>query len=249
MSIPHPTAREPDPDSLVVARIPWISLIILLLMAGVMYFLDEVVSMGFKVFDPPGDVDQELEALQQFGQFGSLVLVAIIVCRLQPPPIRRTLLDLGLASLVGSLIANGMKTVLGRVRPPFGSPDEFHPIFTGEASAMSWSHQASMPSSHTMAAAVLATWMAIVFPRVRWVGFVLVAIVALSRVRFQHHWPSDVFVGAALGVFIGSLFIGRLLATRLLDVLWRIFVDRNATAAAPEVAAAVRRRQEAARIS
>ena len=88
MSIPHPTAREPDPDSLVVARIPWISLIILLLMAGVMYFLDEVVSMGFKVFDPPGDVDQELEALQQFGQFGSLVLVAIIVCRLQPPPIR-----------------------------------------------------------------------------------------------------------------------------------------------------------------
>ncbi|MBQ72740.1 MAG: hypothetical protein CMJ67_07520 [Planctomycetaceae bacterium] len=246
MPSPPPTSNPPGNGSLVVARIPWFWIAILLLMAFGTYFLDELAAMAFSVFDPPGDVDQELRALQQFGQFGSLIIVAILVWQLQPPTIRRTLLDLGLATLIGTLVANAMKTVVGRVRPPFGTPDEFHPIFSSESSTMTWSQLASMPSSHTMAAAVLATWMYIVFPRLRWFGFVMVGIVGLSRIRFNNHWPSDVFVGAALGIFIGSLVIGRLLGTRLLDGIWVTVIDRNATPAATEVAAAIRERQAAA---
>ena len=245
MPSPQSTIASRGHDDLVVARIPWTLIAILLLIAAGMYFLDLWISMGFQIYDPPGDFDQELRSLQQFGQIGSLVLVSIIVCRLQPPTIRRTLLDLGLATLLGTLIANVMKTVVGRLRPPFGTPDEFIPIFSSEASTMTWSQLASMPSSHTMAAAVLATWMAIVFPRLRWLGFGMVVIVGLARVRFNNHWPSDIFVGAALGVLMGNLVIGRLLATRLLDVLWRTFVDQKASPAAPEVAAAIRDRRTA----
>ena len=72
-----------------------------------------------------------------------------------------------------------------------------------------------------------------------------VVIVGLARVRFNNHWPSDIFVGAALGVLMGNLVIGRLLATRLLDFLWRTFVDHEASPAAPEVAAAIRDRRTA----
>ena len=242
MARPLPTSN-PSHEALVVARIPWRSIVILLLIAVGASFLDELASMAFRVFDPPSDVDQELKALQQFGQIGSLVIVAVIVCLLQPPAIRRTLLDLGLATLLGTLLANVLKTVVGRVRPPFGTPDEFHPIFSGEPSTMTWSQLASMPSNHTMAAAVLAIWMSIVFPRLRWFGFIMVGIVGFSRIRFNNHWPSDVFVGAALGILIGSLIVGRLVGTRLLDILWRSLVDRDASPAAPDVAAVIRERR------
>ena len=74
----------------------------------------------------------------------------------------------------------------------------------------------------------------------------MVGIVGLSRIRFNNHWPSDVFVGAALGFFIGSLVIGRLLGTRLLDGMWVTLIDRNATPSAPEVATTIRERQTTA---
>ena len=242
-----PRTSNLDPSAsfgpLRVGGVPWKTLAALALLAIVSFKLDELGSMVFQVVDLPGDVDQELRSLQQFGQFGSLVLLAIVVLRLDRPPIRRTLLDLGLAVLVGSLLCNGLKTLLGRARPAFGTPDEFHPLWASTETTMSWSQLASMPSSHTMAAAVMATWIAIVLPRLRWLGFALVAVVGVARIRFGHHWPSDVFVGAAIGILIGSVTIGRLLGTRLLDVLWRTLVDRSASPAAPEVADAVRERR------
>ena len=47
----------------------------------------------------------------------------------------------------------------------------------------------------------------------------------------------------ALGILIGSLIVGRLMGTRLLDILWRSVVDRDASPAAPDVAAAIRERR------
>ena len=235
----HPTSASPD---LRVGRVPWITILVLLACAIPVGLVDELAAMAAGVIDMPSDVDQELRAFQQFGQFGVLLLVGVIVWQLEPPAIRRTLLDLGLAALVTVLIANTIKTVVGRVRPAFGSPDEFYGWFTTAETTMSWSQCASMPSSHTAAAAVLAAWMAIVQPRLRWLGIGLTVVVGIARIRFGNHWPSDVLVGAALGSFIGSLVVGRLLGTRLLDLIWRCVVDRQAGPAAPEVAAAIRER-------
>ncbi len=243
--MPRPPTSDPS-ASLVpprVGRVPWKTFAALVILALASFNLDELGSMAFQVVDLPGDVDQELRSLQQFGQFGSLVLLTIVVLRLERPALRRTLLDLGLALLLGALVCNGLKTLVGRARPAFGTPDEFHPLWSSVETTMSWSQLASMPSSHTMAAAVTATWIAVVVPRLRWLGFGLVVVVGVARIRFGHHWPSDVFAGAAIGSLIGSVTIGRLLGTRLLDVLWRALVDRNASPAAPTVAIAVRNRR------
>lgn len=227
-----------------IGVVPWKTIWILSLLAAGSFFIDQIVSTVLRAVDLPGDVDQELRALQQFGQIGWLIIITVAVCLAQPPLVRRTLLDLGLAVLIASQIALQGKILIGRVRPTFGSPDEFHGIFSSGSSDMSWSQVASMPSSHTMAAAVLATWIAMVFPRLRWIGFVLVAIVGISRIRFGNHWPSDVLIGAAIGFLVGGIVIGRLLGTRLLDVLWRLCVDRNASPAAPEVAQAILSRND-----
>ena len=61
----------------------------------------------------------------------------------------------------------------------------------------------SMPSGHSMAAgsaaALLFLFMRSDRPRLVWVGLVLCALVALSRVSVGAHWPADVVTGFGLG--------------------------------------------------
>jgi membrane-associated phospholipid phosphatase len=225
-----------------LARVPWMLLGCLVVASIAIEPFDGWLTARWRGLELPGDVDQELRFLQQFGQIGSLVLVAILVCCLQRPAIRRTLLDLGLAVLIGTLIANLLKTEVGRLRPAFGDADAFlGQWWTRANNDYTWTQRASMPSSHTVAAAVLATWMWIVCPRLRVLGVVLATLVGIARVRVGAHWPTDVLLGGALGVFCGSVVIGRLWSTRLLDVIWRRMVDRDALPASPDVRAAVER--------
>ena len=61
----------------------------------------------------------------------------------------------------------------------------------------------SMPSGHAMAAgsagALLFLFIRFDRPRLLWVGLVLCALVALSRVSVGAHWPADVVTGFGLG--------------------------------------------------
>ena len=226
--------------SLPLGRLPWKLLVGMLIATIAAVFLDEPISTVARAVNLPGDVDQELRFVQQFGQVGSIILLVALVWCLQPPPIRRSLLDFGLAVALTSGIALICKMLTGRARPAFGSPDDFlGPWWNHENLESTWSQNGSLPSSHVAASAVMATWIWIVFPRIRWVGAVLLVLVAVARIRFGSHWPSDILLGAALGITIASLCINRLLGTRLLDLIWRTFVDRKASPAWPDVAAAI----------
>ncbi len=55
------------------------------------------------------------------------------------------------------------------------------------------------PSSHTMVAFAAATIMARLFPRARWVFYVLAIGCAVTRVMARAHYVSDVTFGALLG--------------------------------------------------
>jgi undecaprenyl-diphosphatase len=59
-----------------------------------------------------------------------------------------------------------------------------------------------MPSSHTSAAAALGIALAIMYPRLTWLMVGLVAIVAIARVTFGAHYPSDVVAGATVGLLV-----------------------------------------------
>lgn len=96
-----------------------------------------------------------------------------------------------------TLYSNGwcllLKTACGRARPltasgvwdPLNPDDSYH----------------SFPSGHTATAFAAATVLGKYYPRYRPYLYGLAVLVGLSRVYTQAHWPADVFLGAALGVW------------------------------------------------
>ncbi|MBI1809999.1 MAG: phosphatase PAP2 family protein [Gemmatimonadetes bacterium] len=101
---------------------------------------------------------------------------------------------------VAGVLCELLKLVIRRERPsvadgewvfrPFGE----HPWSTAGLAT---------PSSHTMVAFGAATMMARLFPRARWVFYVLAAGCAATRVLDRAHYLSDVTFGALLGWAVG----------------------------------------------
>ena len=108
---------------------------------------------------------------------------------------------LSLESLTAaSLILYALKVSLGRARPYTGeSSRSFHP-FAFENRYWSW------PSGHACASFSVATVIAerAENPAVDVLAYGLATLVGLSRIHENKHWASDVFLGSALGFFVGK---------------------------------------------
>ncbi len=107
---------------------------------------------------------------------------------------------LALAALANSAITTQeIKMLAGRERP-FLSGDllKFHGLtLHGEG-------RQSFPSGHTSAAFAVATVLAKRHPKQKWLYYGLAAAVGIARIRKSAHFPSDVLVGAAIGIDAGN---------------------------------------------
>jgi undecaprenyl-diphosphatase len=101
---------------------------------------------------------------------------------------------------VATVLANLLKTVFDRPRPPIDHP-EIHPL-------VDVPHSASMPSGHAAGAFAAAVAVGLVHPRLRWPLLILAALIALSRVWLGVHYLTDVLVGAALGTAVALALYG-----------------------------------------
>lgn len=214
------------------------------LAAGLWQF-DGAISKAARTLQLSGDVRRELEALAQYGQGAVSVLVATLIWMIDPTR-RRRLLDWAAAALIAGAACMLMKLLLGRPRPlledpgvilgPWGMhpiPDAGAPSGYVLAHAWEWSSRVqymlgSMPSRHTTFAAVLSVVLWTMYPRIRPLAIGMLALVGTMRVVTGAHYPSDVIVGAALGLAIGTLAMRRFWGTRALDRFWKKFVDREA---------------------
>lgn len=107
---------------------------------------------------------------------------------------------LAFAALVNAGIATqGLKLLSGRERPEVsGGLVRFHgPGNTGNA-------RQSFPSGHTSSAFAVATVLANRHPKQKWLYYGLATAVGLARIRKSAHFPSDVLVGAAIGIQAGN---------------------------------------------
>jgi membrane-associated phospholipid phosphatase len=107
---------------------------------------------------------------------------------------------LGLQALVDAdVVTNVVKVVARRERP--GAGDHGGHFETGGS---------SFPSGHSTQAWALATVVASEYGDHKWVPYVsygYAALIDVSRVLSQEHFTSDVFVGSAIGFFIGRYVV------------------------------------------
>jgi membrane-associated phospholipid phosphatase len=107
---------------------------------------------------------------------------------------------MGEAVVYSSLIAGGIKVVVGRPRPYTGAEAQ-------DFSGWSWrdDHQ-SFPSAHATAAFAAARVLAPQLTPIQRLGaYGAAGLVAYSRLYESKHWLSDVVFGAGLGYSVGSV--------------------------------------------
>jgi len=118
---------------------------------------------------------------------------------------RRGLLLVGSATM-GGLVAELLKLIIRRERPMvheglYGFREFADRTFSTSGLAM--------PSSHTLVAFAGAAMLARLYPRARWVGYVLAAGCGVSRVMARAHFVSDVVLAAGCGWIVAFLLAKR----------------------------------------
>lgn len=105
-------------------------------------------------------------------------------------------------SIVSAIGITGiLKVLIGRSRPvlfdalgkTFFEPGTFNSVFN------------SMPSGHTAVSFAGLVMIGMLFPRTKWLTWTMAIIIGLSRIYVGAHWPSDVVLGAFVGMLCADL--------------------------------------------
>ncbi|MCA9288264.1 MAG: phosphatase PAP2 family protein [Phycisphaerales bacterium] len=205
-----------------------------------------------------GDIVREWSVLQQFGQGGSIVLIAIVIALMDRRRAGR-LWDWLAGIVLTAAAVYPLKMLAGRPRPGLGrepggsitdgmySADTFlgplgkHPFdeptglrhaweFWADISADLW----SMPSAHTAYAVVAGVFLGAMYPPLRWLLVAVVSLVGVGRVAFGAHYPTDVAIGAAIGFAAGLSAVRLGLGTRAVATLRRSSRGTPDAPAAPD---------------
>lgn len=114
----------------------------------------------------------------------------------------------GLALVISAVVMTALldqfvriiKPVFDRPRPFITENLPFDVIFRGDPQG-----GLSFPSGHAVDGFFIATFLGFYFPKLRWLFFTLATLTAYSRVYCGVHYPSDVVVGAILGIILAWL--------------------------------------------
>jgi membrane-associated phospholipid phosphatase len=121
---------------------------------------------------------------------------------------QETFMHAGEAVLSSSILTSVLKDVTRRLNPGIVPAGGNYSNTWFQKQKGSWVRGiGSFPSGHTIAAFSIAAVFAERYPKsrwLRWTAYGLAAVVGFSRVSLETHFPSDVFLGAALGHIIGK---------------------------------------------
>lgn len=141
----------------------------------------------------------------------AVVTLAVLLGGYVPGKAGQAVLAASLAILVSVAIKEQLKSFFGRTWPETWVNDNpswirdhvfsFNLMHGGQG----W---ASFPSGHTTQMAALATVLWLTYPRLRWLGVLLVAAVVIGLWGSDYHWVGDILAGGTLGVCCGVGMVG-----------------------------------------
>jgi membrane-associated phospholipid phosphatase len=188
----------------------WRALGLTLVLTGLALFADQ---WAYHAWHDPKVYERDWgRLLRVMGFLGTWVALAIAMVLQEgsdpmkrPMARRRALLLLGSAAM-GGLVAEVLKLLIRRERPMvhdglYGFRDFAERTFSTSGLAM--------PSSHTLVAFGGAAMLARLYPRARWVGYVLAAGCGVSRVMARAHFVSDVVLAAGCGWIVAFMLAKR----------------------------------------
>jgi len=189
----------------------WYVVVLLIMIAAIATQFDVYVARNSSTESLRGDLVRIIVLSELFAHgFGvTVVLVGIL---LMVPDKRKYLPRLTLCAILPSLIVHGFKVCFGRIRPiqfhrefPDSIADSWLGFLPGEGLGFNLEYASqAFPSAHTAVVISFAIALSWLFPRGRILFFTLAILAAVQRVVFEAHWMSDVCVGAAIGVMVGS---------------------------------------------
>lgn len=109
--------------------------------------------------------------------------------------------------LCTGVVVKLMKTFIGRARPIFYEALDMTGFFPP---SLDWAFN-SMPSGHTAISFAGLVMIGMLAPRYKPLTWMLAIVIGVSRVAIGAHWPSDVILGAFVGMVIADLVKWRLL--------------------------------------
>ncbi len=177
--------------------------LLLLIAAGLVFPWDAWISLHCHKI-PRGEPEflrNILDNVEPFGHGVGVVIAALLILLLEQRQ-RKTGWSLLTAGLGAGLLADFVKLWMGRVRPrnfDFATLD-------AQATITGWlpflnggSGSQSFPSAHTATAFAMAVMLSSLYPRGRWLFFLMAVLVVGHRLHSGAHYASDILAGAALG--------------------------------------------------
>jgi membrane-associated phospholipid phosphatase len=176
----------------------------------------------------PGDLARLIDLSEVFAHGLAVAVLLGVATSLDPvlrrarswPAARLDLVRLVAAAYAGGLAVDLVKAVVTRVRPRAVDLAAVATVFDtfGATAAMTdlragplgkSADLMSFPSGHAAVAAGLATALAWKYPHAAATFALLAVAAAVQRVVSSAHYPSDVAFGAAIGVAVAALCLGR----------------------------------------
>ena len=170
--------------------------------------LDAVLFNWLRVGSVPSELNRFLHQMEGFGTVYG-VAVILLTAGVLSPELRPRLGRVAACAVSAGLLANVGKLLVARERPKSLRADLDHAATLSETmpdwntSMLFDSAVQSFPSAHTAVAVAFAFALSQLLPRGRTVFFTLAGCVGLQRIVSLHHFPSDVLVGAAVGLLVG----------------------------------------------